>query len=69
MMAKPKGRPRTFSDQVKTVTLKLTPEAWENLDKLAENLGMTRSHLVEKIGLGKIPIQGEQVHLGESLRS
>ena len=51
-MAK-RGRPRSKRN-TKTVALTVTPEAWEMLHKHAQELGTTRSELVEKLARGEI---------------
>ncbi|MFM6682805.1 MAG: hypothetical protein ACKPHM_13265 [Dolichospermum sp.] len=43
------ARPRTRPPNVKTVCLRVSPEAWLKLQEIAESLGLSRSELVEKI--------------------
>jgi hypothetical protein len=50
------ARPKKSADDTKTVGLRLSELAWEKLDTLAQGVGLTRSSLVEKIGLGEISI-------------
>lgn len=56
------GRPRSKRD-AKTVTLTVTPEAWEMLYIHAQKLGTTRSELVEKLARGEI--YQDHPHFGE----
>ena len=64
------ARPKKSADDTKTVGLRLSGLAWEQLDALAQGVGLTRSSLVEKIGLGEISIgslpQSETQLLGKS---
>ncbi|MFM6270976.1 MAG: hypothetical protein ACKPFA_31435 [Dolichospermum sp.] len=43
------ARPRTRPLSVKTVCLRVSPEAWLRLQEIAKSLGLSRSELVEKV--------------------
>ncbi|MFM6392850.1 MAG: hypothetical protein ACKPFH_10310 [Dolichospermum sp.] len=43
------ARPRTRPPNVKTVCLRVSPEAWLKLQEIAKSLGLSRSELVEKV--------------------
>lgn len=61
-----RGRPN-LRGNVKGVTLKVTPDAWEMFHQLAESMGMTRSELVEKIATSEISLSQENSLLAKSL--
>ena len=65
-----KGRPRSARN-AKTVSLTVTPEAWEMFRDMAENMGMTRSELLERIARGTTDLSSThyQIVLGELLAS
>ncbi|WP_397326873.1 ribbon-helix-helix protein, CopG family [Nostoc sp. FACHB-110] len=50
------ARPKKSAEDVTTVGLKLSQSAWEELQKKAKAMGLSRSALVEKIATGEIPI-------------
>ncbi|WP_040629714.1 ribbon-helix-helix protein, CopG family [Fortiea contorta] len=60
------GRPKTGKVAI-SGTLRVSPESWESLRKLAESLGMTRSELVERIADKKIPLALENSQAVESM--
>jgi hypothetical protein len=60
------GRPRS-GREVKGVSLKVNPEAWELFQQLAQAMGLTRSELVEKIATNQIPLSQENSQLVQSL--
>jgi len=85
-MAKKKnlgGRPPKYDGQRKNnITISLSALGIEGLDSMAENLGLSRSELIERIGRGVYPIsvsvdaadtltiaQEEAETLGEQLAS
>ena len=53
---KSKGVPELYNEVKKRVNLSLTPTAIAGLDKLSQELNLSRSELVEQIGRGSIPI-------------
>jgi len=59
-----KGYPELYDEVKKRVNLSLTPTAIAGLDKLAQELDLSRSELVERIGRGSIPL-AEQRSLSE----
>ncbi len=59
-----KGYPELYDEVKKRVNLSLTPTAIAGLDKLSQELNLSRSELVEQIGRGLIPI-AEQKSLSE----
>ncbi len=59
-----KGYPELYDEVKKRVNLSLTPTAIAGLDRLAEELDLSRSELVEQIGRGLIPL-AEQSSLSE----
>ena len=59
-----KGVPELHDEVKKRVNLSLTPTAIAGLDKLSQELNLSRSELVEQIGRGSIPI-AEQSSLSE----
>ncbi len=59
-----KGYPELYDEVKKRVNLSLTPTAIAGLDKLSQELNLSRSELVEQIGRGSIPI-AEQKSLSE----
>ncbi len=61
------GRPKSDRN-AKTVSLTVSPEAWELFRRRAQKLGMTRSELVELIAKNQIPLLStlERELLGES---
>ena len=61
---KSKGVPELHDEVKKRVNLSLTPTAIAGLDKLAQELDLSRSELVEQIGRGMIPL-AEQRSLSE----
>ncbi len=61
---KSKGVPELYDEVKKRVNLSLTPSAIAGLDKLSQELNLSRSELVEQIGRGSIPI-AEQSSLSE----
>lgn len=83
-MAKKKnlgGRPPKYDGQRKNnITISLSAMGIEGLDSMAENLGVSRSELIERVGRGVYPIsvdagdtlainQEEAETLGEPLAS
>ncbi len=58
------GYPELYDEVKKRVNLSLTPTAIAGLDKLSQELNLSRSELVEQIGRGSIPIV-EQSSLSE----
>ncbi|MDJ0682837.1 MAG: hypothetical protein QNJ18_23620, partial [Xenococcaceae cyanobacterium MO_167.B52] len=61
---KSKGVPELYDEVKKRVNLSLTPTAIAGLDRLSQELNLSRSELVEQIGRGSIPI-AEQKSLSE----
>ncbi|MFK0731184.1 MAG: ribbon-helix-helix protein, CopG family [Gloeotrichia echinulata GP01] len=61
-----RGRPKSGRD-VKGVSLKVNPEAWELFQQLAQRMGLTRSELVEKIAMNQIPLSQENNELSRSV--
>ena len=61
---KSKGVPELHEEVKKRVNLSLTPSAIAGLDKLSQELNLSRSELVEQIGRGSIPL-AEQRSLSE----
>ena len=61
---KSKGVPELYDEVKKRVNLSLTPSAIAGLDKLSQELNLSRSELVEQIGRGSIPL-AEQRSLSE----
>lgn len=61
---KSKGVPELYNEVKKRVNLSLTPTAIAGLDKLSQELHLSRSELVEQVGRGSIPI-AEQHSLSE----
>ncbi|MBD2609571.1 ribbon-helix-helix protein, CopG family [Scytonema hofmannii FACHB-248] len=61
-----RGRPRS-GREVKGVSLKVNPEAWELFQQLAQAMGLSRSELVEKIATNQIPLLQENTQLTKSL--
>ena len=59
-----KGYPELYDEVKKRVNLSLTPTAIAGLDELAQELGLSRSELVEQVGRGLIPL-AEQKSLSE----
>lgn len=59
-----KGYPELYDEVKKRVNLSLTPTAIAGLDRLSEELDLSRSELVEQIGRGLIPL-AEQKSLSE----
>ncbi len=59
-----KGVPELHDEVKKRVNLSLTPTAIAGLDKLSQELNLSRSELVEQIGRGLIPL-AEQRSLSE----
>lgn len=57
---KSKGVPELYNEVKKRVNLSLTPTAIAGLDQLSQELNLSRSELVEKIGRGAIPIAEQQ---------
>ena len=57
---KSKGVPELYNEVKKRVNLSLTPTAIAGLDKLSQELNLSRSELVEQIGRGSIPIAEQQ---------
>jgi len=60
MARKPK-----HGEATKDVTVTLPPTAIANLDAIAKRMGISRSELIAKIGLGEIAIDLEPQMLGE----
>ena len=60
----PQGYPELYDEVKKRVNLSLTPTAIAGLDKLSQELNLSRSELVEQIGRGLIPL-AEQRSLSE----
>ena len=58
------GYPELYDEVKKRVNLSLTPTAIAGLDKLSQELDLSRSELVEQIGRGLIPL-AEQRSLSE----
>ena len=58
------GYPELYDEVKKRVNLSLTPTAIAGLDKLSQELNLSRSELVEQIGRGLIPL-AEQRSLSE----
>ncbi|MBD2413603.1 ribbon-helix-helix protein, CopG family [Nostoc calcicola FACHB-3891] len=50
------GRTKKSAEDVTTVGLKLSQSAWEELQKKAKAMGLSRSALIEKIAIGEIQI-------------
>ncbi|MBN3940763.1 ribbon-helix-helix protein, CopG family [Nostoc sp. NMS9] len=50
------GRTKKSAEDVTTVGLKLSQSAWEELQKKAKAMGLSRSALIEKIATGEIQI-------------
>ena len=61
---KSKGVPELHDEVKKRVNLSLTPTAIAGLDKLSQEINLSRSELVERIGRGLIPL-AEQTSLSE----
>jgi len=61
---KSKGVPELYNEVKKRVNLSLTPTAIAGLDRLSEELNLSRSELVEQIGRGLI-LLAEQKSLSE----
>ncbi len=59
-----KGYPEFYDEVKKRVNLSLTPTGIAGLDKLSQELNLSRSELVEQIGRGLIPL-AEQTSLSE----
>jgi len=59
-----KGYPELYDEVKKRVNLSLTPTAIAGLDRLSQELNLSRSELVEQIGRGLIPL-AEQKSLSE----
>ncbi|MBD2354758.1 ribbon-helix-helix protein, CopG family [Tolypothrix sp. FACHB-123] len=61
-----RGRPKS-GREVKGVSLKVNPEAWELFDQLAKSMGLTRSELVEKIAENQILLAPGNSQVKQSL--
>lgn len=61
-------KPKHGAEKTRDITLTLPPTAVANLDAAAARLGLSRSALVAKIGLGQIAPESLSP-LGESLAS
>ncbi|BAU65472.1 CopG/DNA-binding domain-containing protein [Stanieria sp. NIES-3757] len=61
---KSKGVPELHDEVKKRVNLSLTPTAIAGLDRLSQELNLSRSELVEQVGRGSLPL-AEQSSLSE----
>ena len=61
----PEGRPPRYGKTKARVNLTLTEESITGLDRLAEDLGLSRSELVERIGRGLIPLHPNTLSVEE----
>jgi hypothetical protein len=62
-MTSKRGRPKSARENAKNVSLMITPKGWKLLQSQAQQLGMTRSELVERFA--RREIQGNLSELAE----
>ena len=55
----PKAKHREHGQIKKHVSVVVTQDSLEGLDKIAESFGVSRSHLVEMIGRGQVSLANQ----------
>jgi hypothetical protein len=69
-MTNKRGRPKSARENAKNVSLMITPKGWKLLQSQAQQLGISRSELVERFARGEIQENlsqlAEERFLGES---
>lgn len=63
----PKESPKTYSEKKeKRMSLSLTPTGYEGFAAVAQELGLSMSELIERIGRRQISLNAASQQLGES---
>jgi hypothetical protein len=58
-----RGQPEVYDELKKIVSFSITPTAMRGLDRLSEQLNISRSELVERIGRGLLTIAEKKIEV------